>query len=940
VLHNKRHGFVGYVSLVGLVGFLNRLTDLTDLTVITGLTLLLAVSSHAATITATSCSQANVQSAINSAAAGDTVSVPAGNCTWTSQVVVTKGILLQGAGAGSTVITCAVSDYALEYEPANPALDTPFRLTGFTFDASGSTAFGVQLRNYRSTFAQTKIRIDHNTFKCSSYARPPIWITGNLYGVADSNTFEGQCKVSNYGQDGPDDGIYSWTNFTYAPGTAASFYWEDNVFNNENDISADSGAGGRYVFRYNTINLTGSQWPMLDAHGNMGTNDKSGTMGLEVYGNRVNAGSFDARILDHRGGRGLCFDNYVSKSDGMDLQVREEHCDNLNAPATASDGEPQHVSSSYYWSNYDAGGAHTFGLYENLCAAYPIAPNVDYWDYTTAFNGSSGTGCGPLASRPATCTTGVGYWATTQSCSSISTLTGANSSTPISGTLYKCTAPNTWTSYYTPYTYPHPLRTAAQPPANAVYIGQTQSGAADGSSCANARALTFFNAASNWGSGAVQIGAGKTVFLCGTVTGALTLQGSGASGNPVTIDGSAAALGAAAGVNTNNKSGWKLVNLTWADGANTTLINVTGGSNGLIENAHADAINDTGVFMAQGTSGRPDTITVRNSFFRTGAQDYGNTQHDIITTEGSLNVVIEGNYLEMRAGGAGGSAHDDVIQTWESGSSASAGPPGDWTIRYNRIVMNSSASNDRSWTMLENLTGTNYIYGNVFLGLQGAGSANGLCAGVSGNGAVFYIQNNTFVAKGSASNNVVSLGDAGTANLRNNIFHLQNQTALTGTMTVNRSNNHWFGSSIPSCSGVPGDVCGTNPNFADYANNDFSLQSTSIDKGAGANLGPGPTGQSFDSGIAAGATWPNPGRLQRSAPWDRGAYVTNSGGPSSACDLNGDSASTVSDVQLCVNQAIGTAACGSGDINKDSACNVVDVQRTVNGALGGQCVTQ
>jgi hypothetical protein len=64
----------------------------------------------------------------------------------------------------------------------------------------------------------------------------------------------------------------------------------------------------------------------------------------------------------------------------------------------------------------------------------------------------------------------------------------------------------------------------------------------------------------------------------------------------------------------------------------------------------------------------------------------------------------------------------------------------------------------------------------------------------------------------------------------------------------------------------------------------------------------------------------------------------SSGG--SECDLNNDSITNVSDVQLSVNQAVGAAACSAGDINKDGSCNVVDVQRVVNAALGGQCVTQ
>ena len=59
---------------------------------------------------------------------------------------------------------------------------------------------------------------------------------------------------------------------------------------------------------------------------------------------------------------------------------------------------------------------------------------------------------------------------------------------------------------------------------------------------------------------------------------------------------------------------------------------------------------------------------------------------------------------------------------------------------------------------------------------------------------------------------------------------------------------------------------------------------------------------------------------------------------SSPCDVNGDNATNIVDVQQCVNQSLGVATC-TADINKDGICNVVDVQRVVNAALGGQCVT-
>ena len=69
-----------------------------------------------------------------------------------------------------------------------------------------------------------------------------------------------------------------------------------------------------------------------------------------------------------------------------------------------------------------------------------VQANRDYYAYTTSFNGTSGTGSGLLSARPATCTPNVAYWATD------------------TNTLYQCSSANTWTTYYQPYTYPHPLQ--------------------------------------------------------------------------------------------------------------------------------------------------------------------------------------------------------------------------------------------------------------------------------------------------------------------------------------------------------------------------------------------------------------------------------------------------------------------------------------------------
>ena len=91
---------------------------------------------------------------------------------------------------------------------------------------------------------------------------------------------------------------------------------------------------------------------------------------------------------------------------------------------------------------------------------------------TTPWNGSAvqgsgqGVGWGTLANRPTTCTPGVGYFATDQG-------NWNQSGSDAQGELFVCSAGNTWTLHYEPYTYPHPLTTGTvttgnlpQPPTN------------------------------------------------------------------------------------------------------------------------------------------------------------------------------------------------------------------------------------------------------------------------------------------------------------------------------------------------------------------------------------------------------------------------------------------------------------------------------------------
>lgn len=97
--------------------------------------------------------------------------------------------------------------------------------------------------------------------------------------------------------------------------------------------------------------------------------------------------------------------------------------------------------------------------------------NRDYFNQDASCTGASCTaGIGRGTSLPTGCTPtatleGPYYWKTNSGSWNTST-TETYSDTPgEDGVLYKCSATNTWSVYYTPYTYPHPLIPASTPPA-------------------------------------------------------------------------------------------------------------------------------------------------------------------------------------------------------------------------------------------------------------------------------------------------------------------------------------------------------------------------------------------------------------------------------------------------------------------------------------------
>ncbi len=112
--------------------------------------------------------------------------------------------------------------------------------------------------------------------------------------------------------------------------------------------------------------------------------------------------------------------------------------DDPTTHAQTAAGEP-----NYSWNNTDPNNGNALitgsAMVDVGGATGYVVANREFYQQVAPFNGATGVGVGLLSARPSSCTPRVGYWATDQS------------------KMYVCTAMNTWTLYYMPYTYPHPL---------------------------------------------------------------------------------------------------------------------------------------------------------------------------------------------------------------------------------------------------------------------------------------------------------------------------------------------------------------------------------------------------------------------------------------------------------------------------------------------------
>jgi hypothetical protein len=465
----------------------------------------------AATINAASCSQTVVQAALNSAHAGDTVSIPSGTCTWTTSVSWTAppNVILMGAGnqsikGGGDVTTIvdnidrSAGDVAVL--DINTNASGTFRMTGITFTSTQTGNNVTYNGSVRLGGSSHQFRMDHVHLLNISFVA--MTMNGWIYGVIDHMLVDMSAinalgiRVHQPGWNGETLGVgdQSWADATTL-GSERSTFVEDSIFSR--GYAIDCSAGGRYVFRYNTLNDSS-----VETHPTGGGGRVRGCRSWEIYGNSWNSnGAYRNHALFVSSGTGVIWGNTIPSSSanggsGYTNFVTGHVMRNNNStyPQTAPPngwgycGTGQTGATSPWDKNTDSSGypcidqlgrgqgnlvASDFPnaknaltgtiawpnqalepIYEWLDNWSPVPnspgglwdqydpqakPDRDYYLSTPSFNGTSGVGSGALSSRPATCTMNVAFWATD------------------TNTLYQCSATNTWTTYYKPYAYPHPL---------------------------------------------------------------------------------------------------------------------------------------------------------------------------------------------------------------------------------------------------------------------------------------------------------------------------------------------------------------------------------------------------------------------------------------------------------------------------------------------------
>ena len=360
------------------------------------------------------------------------------------------------------------------------------------------------------------------------------------------------------------------------------------------------------------------------------------------------------------------------------------------------------------------------------------------------------------------------------------------------------------------------------------YVAQSAQGANTGADAADAHSLAWLNTSSNWGTGTNQIGPGGTVYLCGIISNALTIQAAGLPGSPLTIYFAPNARFSAPTWTGNiiNDSGYSYVTF---DGGSNGVMEATASGSGLAYSNTMTAIALTGCsgvivrnltfqnfyVMASGGITSTDATSSGSGVILTGS-GFGN---DVIT-----NCVFHDMFSGV-AGAYGAGCFNLTMTHCTAYNCNWGGAMGDANASGTLNGMTVDHCHFYNWLNWDNAY-DNHHHNGFFTWAESGGSVSNVTYVDNYVGPGYGVQNSYgLFAQGNVVNVVVY----------NNIFDASDGTApadgllyvdlekITTASSVYACNNTFIGGAAVNVAGInlDGDIYGGNPSHFYLLNNVF-----------------------------------------------------------------------------------------------------------------------
>jgi hypothetical protein len=264
---------------------------------------------------AQSCSATHIQAAVNAAAPGDTVAIPAGTCYFAAsdQVQLKPGISIVGAGRDRTILRRSAASTAPMFRV--DCKGGSVRFSKMTLEGLGNETTGDRGLKLDDCL---DFRVTDAEFR--KFGHAGLTVQGNCRGVIDHCRFIDNYKLHyGYGVEVYGDGTWPALEL----GSRNAVFVEDSYFKGNRHCIA-SNNGSRYVFRHNQIFDNREDSSAVDAHGL--SSWPRGSRSYEVYNNTIQNSIRRFAGIGPRGGDGVIFNNVMSGTSSPIRLMSDNKC--------------------------------------------------------------------------------------------------------------------------------------------------------------------------------------------------------------------------------------------------------------------------------------------------------------------------------------------------------------------------------------------------------------------------------------------------------------------------------------------------------------------------------------------------------------------------------------------------------------------------------------